>query len=192
MAPRYNQNSRNDDEDEVALFRKAMSDLGTQPGNYHRDRNNPLADLPRPPANPARTRPLRRGGISANIPGNTTYRAQSPGSDQFIRPGLQKNIIRKLKRGQYPISANLDLHGYKKFEAENILEQFIAEARQERLACVLIIHGKGNRSQGGQGVLRQFTFEWLRKVSVVKAYCPAQSRHGGSGATYVLLKTGGR
>ncbi|NIW87181.1 MAG: DNA mismatch repair protein MutS, partial [Gammaproteobacteria bacterium] len=29
----------------------------------------------------------------------------------FVRPGLQKRLIRKLRRGQFAVNAELDLHG---------------------------------------------------------------------------------
>ncbi len=186
MASRPDQNG---DEDEGALFREAMSDVNTQHKNYRNRRNNPIEDRPRPPVIPPRTRPVahpvERTGTSENIAGQP----QSSGSVQFARPGLQRNIIRKLKRGQYAVEDTLDLHGLRRFEADDALDQFISEALRHGLTCVLIIHGKGYRSQGGQSVLKQFTLEWLKEVTAVKAFCSAQPRHGGAGAVYVLLKS---
>ena len=180
---------QNGDEDDGSLFRRAMSDVNTQHKNYSKRRNNPAEDRPRPPVTPPRTRPaahpVERTGTSENI----ADQPQSPGSVQFARPGLQKNIIRRLKRGQYAVESILDLHGLRRFEADDALNQFISEALQRGLTCVLIIHGKGYRSQSGQSVLKQFTLEWLKEVAAVKAFCSAQPRHGGTGAVYVLLKT---
>ena len=180
---------QNGDEDDGSLFRRAMSDVNTQHKNYSKRRNNPAEDRPRPPITPPRTRPaahpVERTGTSENI----ADQPQSPGSVQFARPGLQRNIIRKLNRGQYTFESTLDLHGLTRFEADESLEQFIAESLRHSLSCVLIIHGKGYRSKDGQSVLKQFTHQWLKEVAAVKAFCSAQPRHGGSGAVYVLLKT---
>ncbi len=180
---------RTGDEDDGSLFRKAMSDLNARHKNYHPRRNNPVEDRPKPPVTPPRPRPdaqpVERTGTSENI----VDQPQSPGSAQFARPGLQRNIIRKLKRGQYPVESTLDLHGLRRFEADDALDRFISDALRHGLTCVLIIHGKGHRSQGGQSVLKQFTLEWLKEVTAVKAFCSAQPRHGGAGAVYVLLKS---
>ena len=184
MAPRSGQNG---DKDEGSLFRKAMSDVNTQHRNYRKRRNNPVEDRPGPPATPPRTRPVERTGTPENI----VDQPQSPVSVQFARPGLQRNVIRRLKRGQYAVEATLDLHGLRRFEADDALEQFISEALQRGLTCVSIIHGKGYRSENRQSVLKQFTLEWLKEVTAVKAFCSAQPKHGGAGATYVLLKTSG-
>ncbi len=186
MASRPGQNG---DEDEGSLFRKAMSDVNTQHKNYRKRRNNPVEDRPRPPVTPPRTHPaahpVERTGTSENI----ADQVASSESVQFARPGLQRNIIRRLKRGQYAVESTLDLHGLRRFEADDALDQFISEALQLGLTCVLIIHGKGYRSENRQGVLKQFTLEWLKEVAAVKAFCSAQPRHGGTGAVYVLLKT---
>ncbi len=193
MASRPDQNS---DEDDRSLFRQAMSDVNTWHKNYRNRRNNPVEDRPKPPVTPPRTRP----GIPLTSPyrhllertatsGNIADQPQFSGSVQFARPGLQKNIIRKLKRGQYAVEDTLDLHGFRRFEADDALNQFISEALRHGMTCVLIIHGKGHGSQSGQSVLRQLTHEWLKEVTAVKAFCSAQPRHGGAGAVYVLLKS---
>jgi DNA-nicking Smr family endonuclease len=57
------------------------------------------------------------------------------------------------------------------------------------LRCVLVVTGKGGGE--GRGVLRQMVPRWLGEAShrqYVLTFCPAQPRHGGDGALYVLLK----
>ncbi len=186
MASRPDQN---EDEDDRSLFREAMSDINTQHKNYTGHRHNPRQERPRPPVTPLRPRPVTDSVERTATSNNMVDSPQSSGSVQFARPGLQKNIIRRLKRGQYAVESMLDLHGLTRFEADESLEQFIAEALRHGLGCVLIIHGKGYRSKDGQSVLKQFTHQWLKEVAAVKAFCSAQPRHGGSGAVYVLLKT---
>jgi len=55
---------------------------------------------------------------------------------------------------------------------------------------VLIVHGKGHRSPGGVARLREALPGWLDDPSLagaVAACAPAQPRHGGRGAVYVML-----
>ena len=54
---------------------------------------------------------------------------------------------------------------------------------------MLVIHGKGMNSPGGEAVLRKLTRHWLTQRSDVLAYCDAIPRDGGKGAVLVLLKS---
>ena len=62
------------------------------------------------------------------------------------------------------------------------------EATQRELRCVLVIHGKGLNSRGGEAVLRKLTRHWLTQHPLVLGYCDAPAKDGGSGAVLVLLK----
>ncbi|MBF5067367.1 DNA mismatch repair protein MutS, partial [Salmonella enterica subsp. enterica serovar Istanbul] len=64
-------------------------------------------------------------------------------------------------------------------------------ARNER--CVLVIHGKGERSPGGPGgaVLRGEIGAWLsqgKSREHVIAFATARDDDGGEGAVYVALR----
>ncbi len=104
----------------------------------------------------------------------------------YLGNGLSHATLRKLKRGSYPAQAYLDLHGYGIDEARSLLQQFLFETQQQSLRCVVVIHGKGINSPGGESVLRALTRNWLRQHPEVLAFCPDQS--GESGAVKVLLK----
>ena len=104
--------------------------------------------------------------------------------------GLSRMTLRKLRRGTWPIQDSLDLHGNNTDAARRLLQEFLHEATQRNLRCVLVIHGKGLNSQGGEAVLRELTRHWLTQHRQVLGYCDAQPRNGGSGAVLVLLKTG--
>jgi DNA-nicking Smr family endonuclease len=85
----------------------------------------------------------------------------------------------------------LDLHGLSGREAEQALDDFIQEARSIGLQKVLIIHGKGHHSQGEpvlQGVVRRY----LEKCPYTGAFGPAGRKHGGRGATWVLVRKAAR
>ncbi|MFL6622322.1 MAG: Smr/MutS family protein [Sulfurifustis sp.] len=107
-----------------------------------------------------------------------------------FRPGLQHSVIRKLRRGQYAIEAQLDLHGCTVPQARLRLDRFIKEARASGKRCVRVIHGKGRSSEGKLPVLKGKVNMWLRQKDDVMAFCTAIPRDGGAGAVYVLLKRG--
>jgi len=106
----------------------------------------------------------------------------------FSRNGLSQMTLRKLKRGNYPIQNSLDLHGYPGDAARRLLQEFLHEATQHQLRCVLVIHGKGMNSRGGEAVLRGLTRNWLTQHPQVLAFCAASPETGGEGAVLILLK----
>ncbi|MCP4077883.1 MAG: hypothetical protein GY744_17065 [Gammaproteobacteria bacterium] len=105
----------------------------------------------------------------------------------WFHHGIQKKLQRKIKAGQLNIDAMLDLHGHRQHEAIHELEAFMQSAINTRSRLVLIIHGKGFNS-ASEAVLRPLVQYWLSEQSAVLAYCPAQPKDGGSGASYVYLK----
>ena len=107
----------------------------------------------------------------------------------YHRPGLQNSVVRKLRRGQYPVQDELDLHGLTVSEAGVRLGNFLSYARGQRLSCVRIIHGKGLSSPGKSSVLKPQVARWLRAHEGVLAFTPARHNDGGSGAMYVLLRS---
>lgn len=106
----------------------------------------------------------------------------------FQRAGVQNSVIRKLRRGQYSIGSELDLHGMTSREARLALIEFLSEARKAHQHCVRIIHGKGLRSSNKGPVLKPKVAKWLTQFDNVLAYCTARPTDGGTGAIYVLLK----
>ncbi len=106
----------------------------------------------------------------------------------YSRPGLQHSIMRKLRRGQYAIEAQLDLHGHTVPEAREQVNSFIRAMQTMDKRCVRIIHGKGNSSEGKLPVLKGKVNSWLRQWDQVLAFCSARPNDGGTGAVYVLLK----
>lgn len=102
--------------------------------------------------------------------------------------GLDKRSLARLRRGMLPIEGTIDLHGMTQSEAHAALHAFIATSQQRGRRCVLVITGKGSRSEG---VLRNAVPHWLNLPatrSLVLAFAYATPAHGGAGALYVLLK----
>lgn len=110
-----------------------------------------------------------------------------PASEQWFKQGMQRKLQKKIRMGQMPVDASLDLHGYHQQQAIAELEIFFQRAQALRLRFLLIIHGKGFRSES-QAKLRPLVQQWLRQQSNILAFCPAQAHDGGSGASYVYLK----
>jgi len=106
----------------------------------------------------------------------------------YKRPGVQNRVLKKLRRGEYRIEAELDLHGLIADEAKKVTARFLANARTRRKRCVRIIHGKGLGSKGGTPVIKQKINFWLSHRDDILAFCSALPRDGGTGAVYVLLK----
>lgn len=115
-----------------------------------------------------------------------TPRQQSPGAPTAPVPNRGKE--RRVRRGQMPIFATLDLHGHTQESAHNLLAGFLARQRQMGGGCVLVITGKGRR---GEGILRARLLDWLGTSAaraLVSGYAQAHRKHGGSGAWYIFLR----
>lgn len=106
----------------------------------------------------------------------------------YYQPGVQRQVIRKMRRGGYAITAELDLHGCTVEQARARLRDFLRDLDRSRQTCVRIVHGKGLRSPGRRPVLRNKVALWLARRRDVLGYCPAPGHDGGSGALYVLLR----
>ena len=69
--------------------------------------------------------------------------------------------IRKLIRDALGLMPTLDLHGLGVQEALRDTEQFLRDAQESGLGSIRIVYGKGKRSPGGRGVLREAIPRWL-------------------------------
>ena len=105
----------------------------------------------------------------------------------FRRPGIGADITRKLRRGDWSIQRQLDLHGLRRDEAREYLSSFIREAHQQGIRCVRVVHGKGLGSPGKEPVLKSRVHSWLVQKNEVLAFVQAKPADGGAGALLVLL-----
>lgn len=106
----------------------------------------------------------------------------------FRRNGIAASTLRKLRRRDWPIEAQLDLHGMTRDQARSNVQRFVQTATQKRLRCLQVVHGKGLGSARGTPVLRQKVRLWLTQCDSVLAFVSARPQDGGSGALLVLLK----
>lgn len=107
---------------------------------------------------------------------------------EYRQSGVQHAVMRKLRRGQYTVDKELDLHGMTVAMARPVFVEFLQEAQRQNWRCVRIIHGKGLRSGHRGPVLKRKVAVWLKRRQEVLAYCSAKPQDGGHGAVYVLLQ----
>ena len=110
----------------------------------------------------------------------------------FRRPGVGPDVTRRLRRGEWSVGAQIDLHGLRVEEAREALGAFLAQAAKSEIRCVRIIHGKGLGSVGREPVLKGKVLKWLVQREQVIAFCQARPNDGGSGALIALLQVSRR
>jgi DNA-nicking Smr family endonuclease len=151
----------------------------------------PLAPANRITPAPAPRPAAPRNTAPSSIPIADTLSDHGAGKTpltEFMRNGLSRMTLRKLRRGQWPVQDSLDLHGLGSDAARKLLLEFLRDATQRNLRCVCVIHGKGRHADGGEGILKIRTRHWLTQCAEVLAFCEAPPHAGGGGAVLVLLK----
>jgi DNA-nicking Smr family endonuclease len=105
----------------------------------------------------------------------------------FRRVGVGPDVPARLRRGQWALQGELDLHGLTREAARERLVAFLREAQRRGQRCVRVVHGKGNGSPGRQPVLKEKVQRWLAQRNEVIAFAQASGAQGGAGALLVLL-----
>jgi DNA-nicking Smr family endonuclease len=147
-----------------------------------------------PPAYPRHSKADEAAALEASrLASNPSPMSWDIGADiedeqSFLRAGVNPDLLRKLRRGQWTIQAELDLHHHTQDEAHSALGEFIRASRTADWRCVRIIHGKGLSSHMKIPVLRSKVRRWLQMKDEVLAYCEPRPNGGGSGAILVLLR----
>jgi DNA-nicking Smr family endonuclease len=179
--------AQGDDKADTEEFRNAMRDV------------KPIATRALVP--PAKRKPPAKARFTAADRAMVLVESlQSPNAGEitdtgdeisFRRNGVQDNVMRKLKRGEYRVEEVCDLHGLRVDEAKGALREFLAEALAHNLRCVRIIHGKGMNSGPRGPVIKTAVNMILRKTGPVLAFTSARRVDGGTGAINVLLSGDG-
>lgn len=180
-------NDKTTDSDDLDLFRQAIK--GARPIQVDQ------ADTGKPRQDNTRIRTARKRAVQ---PDN---RLRVDGlSDQFVidvlpeeelawaANGVQESQLRKLKGGQIPFEGSIDLHGMTVEKARELLWEFLAEANRMEIRCVRVTHGKAQRKDGRNPILKSHVNTWLRQHPGVLGFTSCIPRHGGTGSVYVLLK----
>lgn len=172
-----------DSDDEQDLFREMVGPVRRIKGER---------DPGRPP--PPTARPLQRERDEAMVMddlahGPIDFTAVETGEEiSYLRPGLQKRILSRLKRGHWRVQDSIDLHQMNMEAAKNTIRAFLEHATREGMSCVKIIHGKGLRSGPEGPQIKRLTASLLSRHDRVAAFASARPNDGGTGAVYVLLK----
>lgn len=87
----------------------------------------------------------------------------------FRRPGIGVDVTTKLRRGEWAVQRQIDLHGLRTDEAREALARFIRTAHQQGIRCVRVVHGKGLGSPGKTPVLKGKVQRWLVQKSEILA-----------------------
>ncbi len=84
---------------------------------------------------------------------------------------------------------SLDLHGLTRERALQSIKKFIFEAKKNNLKVVLIIHGKGFRSENKIAVLKDLVEYYIATEGkyYIRYSVEAPARLGGSGAKLIYL-----
>jgi len=171
-------------EDEKNLFREHMRDV------------TPLSNIKkREPKRPAPSLTIHKKNTISDAPLPTYYLSnyyhdtvEAHTVLTYTRHGIPKKRLHDIKTGQVHYDAQLDLHGLNIDDARDALCQFIHQQHTLNHRYLLIIHGKGGRQAGEAPVLKNLVNHWLKQLPDVLAFHSALSKHGGTGAVYVLLK----
>jgi len=109
---------------------------------------------------------------------------------------IDRKLKTKLSRGSAGIDARLDLHGHTQAEAKSRLLRFLETAQAREHSLVLVITGKGKRSDDSWsnegGVLKRQVPLWLSLPefrALVIGFEEAGIRHGGAGALYIRVRS---
>jgi DNA-nicking Smr family endonuclease len=159
---------------DAALWQEAVR--GVAPLQRRRPGSAPEPDAATP----------RRGAIP--VEGGSQRQPAPSALDRLA--GIDRATAERLKRGLRSIEASLDLHGMTQREAHRALAEFVYASGDAGRRCLLVITGRGLGADG-PGILKSSVPRWLEEEQLrgrVLAVAPAQPRHGGAGALYLLLR----
>jgi DNA-nicking Smr family endonuclease len=168
-----------------SLFRQAVADAKPLPHHGKAPRKQDA-----PPPYPVQSHLDEHEALRESLAAGWTEEDWLETGDEpnFLRPGLSRQVLRKLRSGTWVIQGQLDLHGLDRHEAREALAGFLASCTRRGIRCVRVIHGKGLGSKNREPVLKMKVKHWLTQREEVLAYCQARPMDGGSGALVVLLK----
>ena len=104
--------------------------------------------------------------------------------------GIDKRTAERFRRGKMKVDATLDLHGHSQEQAHQKLVPFLRHSYDAHRRCLLVITGKGMRSEG-KGVLQRMLPLWLNDAIIrpyILGFDYAPRDKGGEGAYLILLR----
>ena len=171
------------DPDDAALFRDAIGPvrpLARTP--------DPTPAMPRPAPEPRQHAIDEREALRQSQLDPFAHAELALGDAmEYLKEGHAPRLLRRLKRGDYAVQDEIDLHRMTAAAAEQAIRVFLVDCRRNGRLCVRIVHGKGLRSAGDAPVLKNVVDRMLRQRADVLAFASAQPPEGGTGAVQVLL-----
>jgi DNA-nicking Smr family endonuclease len=168
--------------DEAALFRDTIGEV--KPVSSRRKR----LQSPAPKPHARFTEADHRAVLDESLAAGPNPGDMETGEELvFQRPNVGHKVMRQLRRGNFALQQEIDLHGLTAAEAHAELHDFIKECSAMGMTCIRVVHGKGLGSGPKGPVLKAGVNQWLTHWEEVTAFCSAQPRDGGTGAVYVLL-----
>lgn len=170
-----------DADDDAALFRAAIGtvrELPAAPLLPSSPKPRPIPRMARRDADDARDE-FRRGLKLSLLEAGDTL--------SYRRDEIPPRVLRRLARGEYAAQEEIDLHFADATQAETLLRGFLKEARESRLGCVRVIHGKGLHSDSRTPTIKNLVDRILRHRADVLAFHSAPGAQGGNGVVLVLL-----
>jgi DNA-nicking Smr family endonuclease len=145
--------------------------------------------LPHPPHPRSRQRDNREV-LAASVSDHVDHESllDADESLSYCAPGIGPDVLRRLRRGEWTVQDEIDLHGHRVDEAREALAVFLRESIKRGFRCVRVVHGKGLGSLGKMPVLKGKVRGWLAQRDEVIAFCQARGADGGAGAVMVLLR----
>ena len=177
--------TRENSDDETSLFLKAVQGVEPLPAvdKVIHSRKPPRPIIKRAPRD-------RDSTAYSSFPDQNNLPEMEAGDEHsFLRSGVSRQTLKKLRRGYWKINDKLDLHGLTRDEALQELVEFLSACNKRGFRCVLVVHGKGLNSKNSEPVLKTMVWNRLKQHNYVLAFCQAGPSGGGSGAVLVLLKS---
>lgn len=179
--PREHDNTDERDQDDASLFRDAIG---------------PVRELPPAAAPPARPKPRPSPRMAQRDEAEAAHEfrraltadaLEAGDALSYRRDSVPPRTLQRLRRGQFSVQDELDLHHSNAASAEALLRAFLVDARHSGHGCVRIVHGKGLHGDSHAPVLKNLVDRLLRHRADVLAFHSAPTAQGGTGAVLVLL-----
>jgi DNA-nicking Smr family endonuclease len=175
--------------DDAAMFREALAGVRRLDGQSNGDR---IAVDPQITRNIVSEDAEVLAQLSDLVSGQAPFELTE--TEEYVegaRSGLDPRLVSRLRRGEFSTQGHIDLHGMIQPDAKVALAEFIIDSVRKGRRAVLVVHGRGLRSPGGQPVLKHAAAQWLSHGTIggyVLAFTSARAYDGGAGAVWVLLR----